>query len=369
MRAALVGCGQAARYHLDALATVPGVELVAVCDIDPRRAAESAARAPSHCRAHTDLPALIENERPDVVHVLTPPASHAEIAIEAARAGCHVLVEKPFALSVDEADAMVAAARDNQVALVPNHNYLLKPSVLKARRMLDKGAIGEVVFVDSYYGLSRELASPPHWSYQLPGGVFTNFLPHLCYLQTEFLDTVESVAGVTTAGEQGRPGEPTELTVLLEGAAATGVMEISTRARPYAKYVRVFGTRGIVHADLASEVTTIHRERHQPRMVSKTLFNVEEAMQLMGGTAANTAKVLVRRMGNMPDLVNVLCELYEALEEGRSPPFTGEDGRTNVELMEQVWARMAAEPTAMQSASVRRPTGPPRHGRPRAPAH
>jgi predicted dehydrogenase len=335
---------------LDALASVPGVEVVAVCDTDPKRAAESAAYAASDCQAHTDLVALIENGRPDVVHVVTPPASHAEIAIQAARAGCHVLVEKPFALSVDEADAMVAAARDNHVALVPNHNYLLKPSVLKARRMLDEGAIGEVVFVDCYYGLSRELASRPHWSYQLPGGVFTNFLPHLCYLQTEFLGTVESVAGVTMAGNSGRPGEPSELTVLLRGAAATGVMEISARARPYAKYVRVFGTKGIVHADLVSEVTTIHRERRRPRMVRKALFNLEEVVQLMGGTAANMAKVLARRMGNMPELDNVLRELYGALEEGRRPPFSGEEGRANVALMEQVWARMPARHAGIQAA-------------------
>src|SRR5207237_1313726 len=124
------------------------------------------------CRAHTNADALIENERPDVVHVLTPPASHARIAIQAARAGCHVLVEKPFALSVDEADAMLAAAHDNSITLVPNHNYLLKPSVLKARRMIAEGTIGEVVFVDSYYGLSAEPASfagtgGAHWSYRL----------------------------------------------------------------------------------------------------------------------------------------------------------------------------------------------------------
>jgi predicted dehydrogenase len=346
MRAALIGCGQIAPYHAQALARVPGAALVAVCDRDLRRAAEIAGSAPD-CRAHTDLDALIEQERPDIVHVLTPPDSHAPIAIRAARAGCDVLVEKPFALDVGEADAMVDAARENGVALMPNHSYLFKPSVLKARRLVAEGAIGEVVFVDGYYGLSAEPAftdiGAAHWSHRLPGGIFTNFLPHLLYLQTEFLGTVESVAGVAMAGDP-RADEPSELTVLLQGATATGVMKISARVRPYAKYVRVLGTKGILHADLVSEVTTIHRDRRLPRMATKALFNLEEALQLAGGTAANTARVLTRSMRGVPGLGNLVGELYAALEQRRPPPFTGEDGRANVELMEQVWAQMPAEP-------------------------
>ncbi len=347
MRAALIGCGQIAPHHVNALADVPGAELVAVCDSDPRRAAAVAASAPG-CRAHTNLDALIEEERPDVVHVLTPPASHAPIAARAARAGCNVLVEKPFALSVSEADVMLAAARESRVALVPNHSYLLKPSVLKARRLLRAGAIGDVVFVDGYYGLSAEPAftevGAAHWSHRLPGGIFTNFLPHLLYLQTEFLGSVESVAGVALVAEARNASERSELTVLLQGAAATGVIEISARVRPYAKYVRVFGTKGILHADLASEVTTIHRDRRVPRMATKALFNLEEAGQLAGGTVANTARVLARRMRSVPGLHNTVRELYCALGERRPPPFTGEDGRANVELMEQVWERMPVEP-------------------------
>src|ERR1044072_4559732 len=143
MRAALVGCGKIAKMHASALAGA-GAELVAVCDRDQQRATQIAALAPG-ARAYRDFDALLAEMQPDVVHVLTSPTSHAALAIKAAEAGAHVLVEKPVALSVEEADAMIEAARANGVRVMANHNWLFKPSVQRARELVESGEIGEVV--------------------------------------------------------------------------------------------------------------------------------------------------------------------------------------------------------------------------------
>src|SRR3954447_8571516 len=220
MRAALVGCGKIAKMHVSALAGA-GVELVAVCDRDQQRAAQIAALAPG-ARAYADADALLAEMRPDVVHVLTSPSSHAALAIKAAQAGAHVLVEKPVALSVKEADAMIDAARANGVRVMANHNWLFKPSVQRARELVESGEIGEVVHVEAYYGLTDESAQlaaggGAHWANRLPGGVFTNFLPHLVYVQDEFLGGIESVAGVTVGCDPRTGGQPSELTALVQG--------------------------------------------------------------------------------------------------------------------------------------------------------
>jgi 2-alkyl-3-oxoalkanoate reductase len=343
MRAALIGCGKIAKMHVSALASA-GVNLVAVCDRDGQRAAQIAALAPG-ARAYRDADALLAEMRPDAVHVLTSPASHAALAIKAAEAGAHVLVEKPVALSIDEADAMIDAARANGVRVMANHNWLFKPSVQRARALVEAGEIGEVVHVESYYGLTDEgaqfaAAGGGHWAYRLPGGVFTNFLPHLVYLQDEFLAGIESVAGVTVGRDPHADDQPSELTALVQGRRATGVMTVSIRARPYTRYLRVFGTKGIIHADLASEVTTVNRQRRLPRLVTKVLFNLEVIPQLAAGTAVNTAKVATGAMRNMPDLHAFVAELYGALATGREPPTSADDGRTVVRVMEQVWERM-----------------------------
>lgn len=342
LRAALIGCGNIAQFHVSALERA-GVALVAVCDSDEQKATQLAARVRG-ASVFTDADTMLAEARADCVHILTPPGTHASLAVKAAQAGSHVLVEKPIALSTDEVDTMIAAARLHDVRLVPHHNYLFKPSVQRARELVEAGEIGEVVLVETYYGLSSEGASyggpgGGHWANRLPGGVFTNFLPHTVYLQAAFLGGIERVTGVATAAARSSL-EPSELSVLVEGATATGVMAISIRAQPYAKYVRVFGTKGIVHADLVSEITTVNRLRRLPRLLAKALFNLEVVPQLTIGTLVNGAKVATGAMPNMPDMHVFIRELYSALEDGREPPARGEDGRMVVSVMEQIWERM-----------------------------
>jgi predicted dehydrogenase/nucleoside-diphosphate-sugar epimerase len=341
LRAALIGCGNIAHFHADALEHA-GVPLVAVCDSDEQKAAELAARVPG-AAAFTDADALLADARPDCVHILTPPATHAFLTVKAAEAGAHVLVEKPVALSTREVDEMIAAARSHGVRLVPHHNYLLKPAVRRARELVEADEVGEVVLVETYYGLSNEGSSygggGGHWAFHLPGGVFTNFLPHTIYLQAAFLGSIDGVTGVATAAAGGS-AEPSELSVLVRGAAATGVMAISMRAQPYTKYVRVFGTKGIIHADLVTEVTTVNRLRRLPRLLTKALFNLEVVPQLAIGTMVNGVKVATGAMPNMPDMHAFIRELYSSLEAGREPPAREEDGRMVVSVMEEIWRKM-----------------------------
>jgi nucleoside-diphosphate-sugar epimerase/predicted dehydrogenase len=342
LRAALIGCGKIAQMHAIALERA-GVPLVAACDLDVQKANEIAARSPGTV-AFTDADALLAESHPDVVHVTTPPSSHAELAAKVVEAGAHVLVEKPVALSTAAIDTVIEAAERNGVRVVPNHNYLSKPSVQRAIDIVRSGEIGEVVHVEVYYGLSEAVGNhagvaPGHWANRLPGGVFTNYLPHVIYLQSAFLGGIGSVAGVATA-RAGGAGDATELTVLVESAAATGTMSISLRGQPYAKYVRVFGTRGIVHADMVGEVTTINRQWRLPRLLAKAIFNLEVVPQLTIGTAVNTAKVLTGAMRNMPDLHTFVDALYTALEVGEEPPAGEQEAREVVAVMEEIWDRL-----------------------------
>lgn len=348
MKVAILGCGQIAKPHINALQEIDGVTIVAVCDRDEQRA-RMAAQWAEGARIFSDFTTLLQEVHPDVVHVLTPPALHAPLAIQAMEAGCHVLVEKPMALSRQEADSMIAAAKANKVKLCTNHNYLYKPSVAKARRLVAEGAIGRVVYVDSYYGLSGEGnsygAGGGHWAYRLPGGAFTNFLPHLIYLQMAFQD-IESVAGVTL-GHNGTPDSPpSEMTVLLQGKNTSGSMAISMQAKPYAKFVDIYGTKGIIHADLVGEVCTIRKNRSVPRMLSKALFNLENSVQLTSGTLVNIAKVASGKMKNMPDMRAFLQEFYSSIREDRALPASGEQGKIVVDVMEQIWSKLPAQPSS-----------------------
>ena len=341
---AFVGCGQVARAHLAALAAVPVARLVALCDHDRDQARTLAASAPA-ATVHGDLGEALSAHCIDVVHVLTPPATHAAIAVQAAEAGCHVLVEKPMALDVAEADRMIDAAASAGVLLVPNHNYLLKPSVKRARHVVAAGEIGDVVAVNSFYGIAGErsaygaAAGRSHWAWTLPGGVFTNFLPHLAYLQLCFLGDAPQVVGTALGGAA---SDPTELVVQLACGPALGTMTVSMRTKPYMKFVEVYGTRGIVHADLVREVTYVHRDRALPSMLAKVAHNGSLATQIAAGTIATSARVATGKMRRMPELRELVARVYDSLQTGGAPPASAEEGRAVARLLEDVRTRLPA---------------------------
>ncbi|NJL26819.1 MAG: Gfo/Idh/MocA family oxidoreductase, partial [Thermoanaerobaculia bacterium] len=111
----IVGAGMVARYHTAAIAATPGARLAAICRADSARAAETSAELGVPCEP--SLEALLDRPDVDAVCLCTPSGLHAEQTLAAARAGKHVLVEKPMALTLADADAMIAACRSAGVLL------------------------------------------------------------------------------------------------------------------------------------------------------------------------------------------------------------------------------------------------------------
>ena len=115
--------------------------------------------------------AMLRSRCVDVVHILTPPKTHAELAIRAIEAGCHVFVEKPMALTVEETDAMNAAAGRNGVKLCVGHSRLCAPLMLKARNLVESGKIGKVLHVNVSYNfdVATVLPAPTHSDAKMGG--------------------------------------------------------------------------------------------------------------------------------------------------------------------------------------------------------
>ena len=141
--AAVIGCGDVSVVHLQAIENLAGVDLVSVCDTDPARAAAAAARygVPPFA-GHRQL---LEATRPEVVHVCTPHHQHAPVAIDCLDAGVGVLVEKPIAHTVAEADRIIAAAREHpdvKAGICLQNRY--NAATRAARALLDSGELGPV---------------------------------------------------------------------------------------------------------------------------------------------------------------------------------------------------------------------------------
>lgn len=164
-------------------------ELVAVSDIDAERGQQQAVDV--GCTFFTDHHTMLAEIRPDVAVILTPHPFHASLAIDCLNVGCHVLVEKPMAVHVAEADAMVEAAAKNGRLLAVNFQQRHRPEVQAARRLIQSGQLGDVQHVEmkqmwtrttAYYALAGWRGT---WAGE-GGGVLMNQAPHnldlLCYL-------------------------------------------------------------------------------------------------------------------------------------------------------------------------------------------
>jgi predicted dehydrogenase len=165
------------------------VEVAAVVDTNVELATECA--APLGAAVFADVGVMLEEIGPDLVVVATPHPSHAALAIACLDAGAHVLVEKPMAIDVAEADAMLLAARRARRELIVDLQYRFIPSVEVARRLIDEGRIGRLLRATCTESTSRSrayYASAPWrgtWAGE-GGGVLVNQAPHpldlLCYL-------------------------------------------------------------------------------------------------------------------------------------------------------------------------------------------
>jgi predicted dehydrogenase len=200
LRTALIGCGKVGQIHAAALRDLPESEFVAACDADPDRAEAFVARFGA-ARAYSDVATMLKDADAEAVVIGTPHPMHAGPAILAAEAGAHVLVEKPMAASLDDCDAMLAAARRAGVALgVISQRRLYEP-VLRMKAAIDAGKIGAPVLGVFQMYSWREPAyyrSDPwrgRWDTE-GGGVLVNQSPHqLDLLQWLMGGEIDEISG------------------------------------------------------------------------------------------------------------------------------------------------------------------------------
>ncbi len=143
IRIGAIGCGGIANAHLPAYRDTPGLQTVAVCDIDEQAARERAEEF-DVAAVYTDWRELLDDDSVDAVSVLLPHHLHRDVAVAAAEAGKHVLCEKPMATSLDECDAMISAADAAGVVLMVGQILRFRQANIRARELIREGAVGEV---------------------------------------------------------------------------------------------------------------------------------------------------------------------------------------------------------------------------------
>jgi predicted dehydrogenase len=254
LRYGLIGCGEIGKLRAEGLRLL-GRQLVAVSDLDSRRAAGVAAGA----AVENDWRALVRRPDVDAVIVSTPPSLHAEMTIAALRAGKHVLCEKPLARNLEECQAMVAATKESGRFLATGFNYRFYPSVLKARELLDTGLIGKVDHVRSYTGYSAT-AHNHSWLHDrdvMGGGTLRDNGIHLLDLTCYFLGDVVEAQGASSGLAWGFPGCEDNGCVLLRNrrGAIASAQATWSEWRGYRFQLEITGERGTIELSCFPMIT------------------------------------------------------------------------------------------------------------------
>ena len=178
VRVGLLGYGAIGHEHSRAVRFVDGLNLTAVCDTSEARLHAAEAAAPGIATT-TDANALLERDDVDLIVVSTPPNTHASWALRAIRAGKHVIVEKPFAIRTDEADAVMAEAEATGKLAVVYQNRRFDPDHLAVRRAVDSGALGDVFQIETFVGGYDHPCNLWHSDEGVSGGAFYDWGSHV----------------------------------------------------------------------------------------------------------------------------------------------------------------------------------------------
>ncbi|UFS72433.1 Gfo/Idh/MocA family oxidoreductase [Geomonas sp. RF6] len=234
---ALLGCGRIARKHAEILSReLPGAQLAAVCDIKIDRAREYGERY--GVPWFTDLHVMMQTmgDRLDVVNILTESGNHARHTLELAPYGKHLVVEKPMALTLHDADAMIRACDRAGIKLFVVKQNRYNAPVLKVREALEKGRFGRLVMGTVRVRWCRPQAyyDQDAWrgTWKMDGGVFTNQASHHIDLLEWMLGEPESVFAKSTTALVDIETEDTGVAIIRFTSGALGIVEATTAARP-----------------------------------------------------------------------------------------------------------------------------------------
>ncbi len=271
LTAAIIGGGKISEQHLGTLRDIKGVDIVGVCDLSPAVARFTAERF-SVPNWFTNYHEMLEHSQLDVVHVLTPPATHDRIVRDCFDNGKHVIVEKPVALSNAGFHELWEYAATRDLKLIENHNYRFNGPIRQLEQVVNAGQIGAVEEIEVRMTLNIRGGGRyadknlPHPSHQLPAGIIHEFITHLAYLFLHFMpeesvDGIESVRAAWRNHGRDELFKYDDLDAYIIADSVHGRIRFSCRQWPDCLSVQIRGAEGVATAELfhpTCQVTT-HR--------------------------------------------------------------------------------------------------------------
>ncbi len=367
LKIAIVGCGKIADAHASQIQRIRGCEIVAVCDKEELMARQLHERFPIK-QYFTDLTDLLCEANPDVVHITTPPGSHFPLAKLCIESGAHIYVEKPFTVTEDEAQSLVALAETKRVKMTAGHDDQFSHVSRRMRALIQGGYLGGApVHMESTFcydladpAYARALLSDKqHWVRKLPGKLLHNIISHGIARIAEFLtsDRPDVVAYGFVSPLLKRIGETEivdELRVIIsDRERTTAYFNFSSQMRPSLHEFRIYGPQnGLVLDQDQETLIKLHGTRFKS-YAEKFVPPMALASQFVGNLRMNVKTFMANDFQMKSGMKYLIESFYRSITEGQPVPIPYREivltARIMDSIFDQIRSRSSSSPCISQA--------------------
>ena len=342
MRYCLIGCGRISPNHI-AAAKSNKLDIVGLCDIDRSMMEDITAKFDlQSVNQYSDYMEMIKKEEPDLVAIATESGKHAAIAIDCIKEGCNLIIEKPIALSLEDADLIIKTAKEKGVKVCASHQNRFNKSIQKIREALERNRFGRMFYGTAHIRWCRdwEYYSRAKWrgTWEQDGGALMNQCIHnIDLLRWMMGDEIEEVMGMTDRlNHPYIEAEDLGIAIVKFKNGSYGIIEGTTDLYPknLEETLYLFGEKGTVKAG-GTSVNRIEEWRF-----ADALDEPETVIAEFREDPPN-----VYGFGHTP----LYADVIDAIKNNREPYVNAEAGKRALELV------LAIYKSAAEGVSVRFP--------------
>ena len=337
LKIAIIGCGKMATNHLDKVIQFIPLANIGLCDKELIKA-QLLGEIYNIDNIYDSLDDLINHFKADVYHIVTPPATHKQLAIKCMEGGGHVYIEKPVCLRAQDFKELEDTAIRYNKFICAGHQRIFEDQYLKVKTLIQSGELGHIIHIHAYdsgpYLEMEDQGLSKGWWNKFSGGMFLDLLPHIVTVFNDLISDLTYEYSTICTDSRNRP---TDLYGFYSSnsSPATCSFHISFSTKLFQNYFKIECEKGFILLNLRNRFYYVIKKSKLPDLVDRLLINFSLAMNVGWANSCSIFSLLAGRYDPYEGIGALIKGFYQTIVNQDDRPTPPEDIRTVVELCEQ----------------------------------